>query len=156
MTTRVLQGDRIGKGAQVTIGCAAVLFDEEDARVLLVRRSDNGKWCLPSGHLDAGESVREACIREVHEEIGLDVEVESFLGLYSSPDRIIEYPGGERQQPVTLALRVRRVGGEIHPGEETLVWCYAGSSDLASLDLMEDQIEVLQDVFERPPAPVLR
>ena len=154
--TRVLQGDRVGKGAKVTVGCAALLYKEGEPKVLLVRRSDNGQWCLPSGHLDAGESVREACVREVREEIGLEVEVESLLGLYSSPDRVIEYPNGNRQQPVTVAMRVRRVGGEIRSGEETLKWCYAGASDLHVLDVMEDQIEILRDAFEGVRTPVLR
>ncbi|WP_092528347.1 NUDIX hydrolase [Amycolatopsis arida] len=55
-----------------------LLVDDAD-RVLLSRRRDthpefDGKWHLPSGKLDAGESVLHAAVREVREEVGVLVE----------------------------------------------------------------------------------
>lgn len=45
---------------------------ERDGRVLLVR--EDGRWLLPGGEVEAGESHRQALIREVHEETGLGVD----------------------------------------------------------------------------------
>ena len=56
-----------------------------DERVLLQRRDDNGRWGLPGGSVEPGESVRTAVIREVHEETGLDVEPLRLIGVYSDP-----------------------------------------------------------------------
>jgi 8-oxo-dGTP pyrophosphatase MutT (NUDIX family) len=61
---------------------------ELDGRLLLVRKSitdphQPGKWELPGGRLQDNESVDEALIREVHEEVGLDVEPGRPLAIWS-------------------------------------------------------------------------
>ena len=62
--TKIIYGDRIGAQGRVRLGCSAVIFDDQ-GRILLTKRQDNGQWCLPSGGMDAGESAAEACVREV-------------------------------------------------------------------------------------------
>jgi 8-oxo-dGTP diphosphatase len=58
---------------------AVAVVTREDGQVLIVRRSENasraGEWETPGGHIDPGESVEEAVVREVKEETGLDVAV---------------------------------------------------------------------------------
>ncbi len=154
--TKVLQGERISKDATVVVGPAAFIPDEAGRKILLVRRQDNGQWALPGGHLDAGESIAEACRREVCEEIGLEVEIEKILGIYSSPNRVVERDGGAREQPVNVALRVRRTGGEIRPGSESSDWGYFDAAEIATMDLIEDQREIVDDYFAGAPTPVLR
>jgi ADP-ribose pyrophosphatase YjhB (NUDIX family) len=59
----------------------AVLFSPGLDRVLLVQRGAppaEGLWSFPGGLADAGESLRQACIREVREETGLEVEVKDL------------------------------------------------------------------------------
>ena len=67
MMTKVLYGERISRQGKLRLGCSASIFDEQ-GRVFLTRRADNGQWCLPGGGMEAGESVTEACEREVWEE----------------------------------------------------------------------------------------
>ncbi len=50
---------------------AIVLSDEPEARVVLHRHKRLGIWLQPGGHVDAGEDVRDAALREVLEETGL-------------------------------------------------------------------------------------
>ncbi|MFT4957315.1 MAG: 8-oxo-dGTP diphosphatase [Halobacteriales archaeon] len=61
----------------------------EDQVVLLERTHppDEGHWVLPGGMVERGETAAEACVREVREEVGLDVTVERFVGLYDDPGR---------------------------------------------------------------------
>jgi 8-oxo-dGTP diphosphatase len=56
------------------VGAATLAYDER-GRVLLVRRDDSGRWCLPCGYCEWGEEVREAAVRECMEETGYAVEV---------------------------------------------------------------------------------
>lgn len=51
---------------------------EKDGRYLLVQEGNPkvyGKWNLPAGHVDKGETPRQAAVREAKEETGLDVEL---------------------------------------------------------------------------------
>lgn len=60
-----------------SIGIGGIVFDDED-RVLLIRRATapaRGRWSLPGGRQEAGETMRETCRREILEETGLDVAV---------------------------------------------------------------------------------
>ncbi len=55
MTKRRL-GNRVGKNGHLGVGCSASVFDTERKKVLLIRRADNGKWDVPGGYMDPGES----------------------------------------------------------------------------------------------------
>ncbi len=60
----------------------------EDGRVVLVQRSDSGKWGLPGGMVDWGEDIPTAAVRELKEETGLElVKIRRLVGVYSAPDR---------------------------------------------------------------------
>ena len=65
----------------------------------MVRRSIEpgyGKWVFPGGYVDRGEMVEQAAAREMREESGIDIAVESLLGVYSYENRpivVIVYTG---------------------------------------------------------------
>ena len=100
-------------------GVGAVVV-EPAGRVLWVRRRDNGLWGLPSGHVEPGESVEQAVLREVQEETGLQVRVVRLSGVYSAPDeQVVVYPSGEAVQFVTCVFLCRVEGGRLRPdGDE--------------------------------------
>ena len=68
---------------EITVGVAA--FDK-NGRVLLIQRRDPpviGLWTLPMGHVNNGEKLEDAAIREVNEETGLLVIIHATLGKFS-------------------------------------------------------------------------
>jgi 8-oxo-dGTP diphosphatase len=68
---------------RTTVGVIIV----KDRKVLLLKRVENrgpeyrfpGYWCIPGGHVELGETLEQAAIREVKEETGLDVSNLKFL-----------------------------------------------------------------------------
>ncbi|MEQ9825737.1 MAG: NUDIX domain-containing protein [Puniceicoccaceae bacterium] len=73
---------------QNTAAAAGALVCDEQNRLLMVQRAKDpskGKWGLPGGFIDAGESVEQALLRECREEIG--IEIESPIFLCSFPNR---------------------------------------------------------------------
>ena len=117
--TQVLYGERLGKEGTIRVGCSAVIFDEKREKVLLTRRADNGRWCVPGGGMDAGESAAEACIREVWEETGLHVSVTRLVGVYSNPDQLVIYPDGHKVHFVVMGFEAQIIGGELGLSNET-------------------------------------
>jgi ADP-ribose pyrophosphatase YjhB (NUDIX family) len=105
---------------EVRAGVAAVVLDA--GRVLLVRRTDNGLWGLPSGHVEPGETVADAAVREVLEETGLQVRVSRLIGIYSDPaSQVVAYPDGRVCHFVTASFACTVTGGCLRPdGVEAL------------------------------------
>ncbi len=68
-----------------TLGVCVVINDEQGKNVL-IKRNDLPVWDLPGGHVEEGESLIEAAIREVKEETGLDVRITRLVGIYSRPN----------------------------------------------------------------------
>lgn len=59
-----------------------------DGRIVLIQRSDNGKWGLPGGMVNWGEDIPTTIHRELEEETGLQVaKIRRLVGVYSSPER---------------------------------------------------------------------
>ncbi|AUX09980.1 8-oxo-dGTP diphosphatase [Halalkaliarchaeum desulfuricum] len=77
-----------------------------DGEVLLLERNHppfEGHWVLPGGLVEPDETAMEACVREVKEEVGIDVTVEEFVGLYDDPNR-------DERGNVSAAYRCSPVG----------------------------------------------
>ena len=140
-------GEYIGRTAQVSVGCSAIIFDQTGTKILLTRRSDNGRWCLPSGRLDSGESVEECCVREVWEETGLKVRVTRLVGIYSTPHRITVYADGNRWQVIALSFVAEIIGGELGLSDETTEVGFFKLDELDRLDLMEPHRERIEDAL---------
>jgi len=108
----------IGHYPVVAPVATAVVLDE-NRRMLLERRSDNGKWTIPSGMIEPGESVRESVARELEEETGLIARSED-MHLFDevSGDKHV-YPSGDVIYSVKLVYIIKRYRGELHMNFES-------------------------------------
>lgn len=154
--SKTTYGERIGKSGKILVGCSAVILDETRQKVLLTRRADNGKWCLPSGHMEAGESAIETCIREVREETGLSVQVKKLVGIYTNPHRLLEYPDGTSFHLVALNFETEIVGGELTTSSETTEFGYFSLSETYGLDMLQVHIERIEDALKGQPQAFMR
>jgi ADP-ribose pyrophosphatase YjhB (NUDIX family)/uncharacterized RDD family membrane protein YckC len=93
----------------------AVVRDDAD-RVLLVRRADDGRWELPGGRVELGESAVEAVERAVGAESGLIVKVTALAGVYTDPAHVVVDPAtGEARQQFAVCFHALPVAGEPRP-----------------------------------------
>lgn len=76
---------------------AAAIFDQ-DGNILLQKRKDVDQWCVISGHVEFGETVEDAILREIFEETNVKGKITRFIGIYSSPpSQTYIYPDKEVQ-----------------------------------------------------------
>ncbi len=75
-------------GDGVVLGSVAAL--SRGGRLLLIRRAEGirggGKWCLPGGGIEPGESSGQAIVREMDEELGLSVRAVRQVWRWTRPD----------------------------------------------------------------------
>ena len=91
-----------------TVPTAGVAIIDDEGRILLGRRSDDGTWCLPGGRLEPGESFADCARRECLEELGFEVELDGIIAVLSNPEtQIRRYPDGRIIQLVGVVFRGR-------------------------------------------------
>ena len=153
--TQVLYGERISRQGEIRLGCSAAIFDEQ-GRIFLTRRADNGQWCLPGGRMESGESVAEACEREVWEETGLHVRVTRLVGVYSHPDQLVVYPDGNKAHIVALHFEAEIVGGTPALSDETTDFGYFTIDEIQSMDFLGRHKERIIDTLEKRPEALIK
>ena len=110
------------------------MLDED--RVLLVKRGQEplkGRWSLPGGVVEIGESLSEALMREVREETGLTIRVGPLVEVL---DRIDRGPDGRvAYHYVILDFLGTPTSGQPVHGFDADEVCWAAASDLARYDV---------------------
>lgn len=125
----------MGSGPEVAVGAVAV----RDGSILLIRRGQppsEGRWSLPGGRVEWGESLAEAVAREVLEETGVEVAVEGLAGVVERrylPD--FHY--------VILDYHVTAGGGRPRPGGDVTDARWVPLAELAALPLADRLLEAL-------------
>jgi ADP-ribose pyrophosphatase YjhB (NUDIX family) len=152
---KVILGERVGRQGRLTVGCSASIFDANHERILLVRRSDNAKWAVPGGYMDAGESLTEACVREVKEETGLTVQVTRLISVYTNPNVLLEYPDGNRWQIVVLHFEADVINGNLACSDETTELQYFSKSESENLPMSSPDRQRIIDSFEQKQTAII-
>ncbi len=130
----------IGHKKMISVGLAAILINEE-GRVLLEKRTDNGKYCLPGGSINFDETVKEGLIREVYEETGIQIEDPKLFMILSGKKEEFVYPNGDVTDYVDLIFYAYLKEGQKprldHDDESSEIKFY-------SLDQLPDEDEFLR------------
>ena len=125
------------------VGVGAVVLRE--GKVLLVKRGrppSAGKWSLPGGLVDLGETTREAVAREVAEECGLAVRVVAVAGVV---DRVVKDDAGRvRYHYVLVDYLAYPDGTHIAAGSDAAEVLWVELDRVAELDTTDGLVDMIR------------
>ena len=118
-----------------------------DRRVLLIRRGKPpllGRWSIPGGTVELGETLEQALVREMAEETGLEVEPLELLTVFDRIER-----EGDRVvfHYVIADYLCRCLSGTARAGSDALEVGWVGAEELEQLDLTAKALEVVREAF---------
>lgn len=105
---------------------AAIIVEDEQGRILMQQREDDGTWAYPGGRVEVGETVEDAARREVWEECGIRVGEVRLFGVFSGGALNHVYPNGNEIWGIDIVYLSSDYSGEPHAvdGEATRVGFY--------------------------------
>jgi ADP-ribose pyrophosphatase YjhB (NUDIX family) len=114
-----------------------------DGRILLVQERADGRWSMPGGWADLGDSPSAMVMREVWEESGFKVRVKKVIAVYD----------GDRIQPMEfyhsykLVFLCKIIGGEARISYETLAVDFFEPANLPELSLLRTSQRMIEEAF---------
>lgn len=136
---------------ELKAGVAVIILNEEN-QVLLQKRADVGLQGIPSGHIEIGETVSEAAMREVKEETNLEIKIKKLIGVYSDPNsQVFTYPNGIVVHFITTCFLAEITGGELSV-TDTISWQEMDGIRCPHFDEVNDQNK--REVVSFPSFPL--
>jgi len=113
------------------ISTAVVIW--HDNNILLAQRSKDHYWEFPGGKIDPGETPEECCVREIKEELGINIQLDKFLG------KIVGYFRGRKMK--LYAYSASWISGKIRLYVHREVR-WVDPHDLNEYSLIKEDLEV--------------
>jgi ADP-ribose pyrophosphatase YjhB (NUDIX family) len=136
LTRHVHVHDPDAPAATVVVQSAFVAVRWWGGRLLLVQRTDSGRWEFPGGVVRVGESAEEAAVRSTAEQAGVEVLITGLVGLFTDPASEVRSIDREVRQEFAVLFRARAVGGDPHgDADETSQAAWVALSDLRGLPI---------------------
>ncbi len=105
-----------------------------DGDILLVRNSGSEEWTTPGGMIEPNDRPAESVVRELKEELNIDVKVKRLLGVFSGPEYQMIYPNGDQVVYTTAVFECEILGGSPQADMDELQECkYVSKAELTSL-----------------------
>ena len=137
---------------KLILNCAGALI-LRDGKILFQRRTDNGKWGLIGGLVEMNETYAEAALREIREETGLEVRLDSFLGIFHNHDMV--WSNGDAAHVISAIYTASIVSGEPRIDEESYELRFFAPEEIPEL-FAEDHVAALEAYFGGVRYPVPR
>jgi len=103
----------IGHKCIILNGSAVILKNKDGLILMQQRKYPYGKWALPGGLMELGESTVETAIREVYEETSLTINNLKLLGVYSGKEYLCSAENGDEWYVVTTTYITDNYAGEV-------------------------------------------
>lgn len=129
------------------VSAHAVIVDDDERILLLEPSYLRGRWALPGGNVEPGESVLEAVVRECREELGVEPVIDRLAGVHHQR---------EFEAHVALFRAHLPSDAEVVLSDEHVAARWAGADELPDLLTVEGAVEMLTEAAHPTGPPTFR
>jgi 8-oxo-dGTP diphosphatase len=115
-----------------------------NGQIVLIKRKKppfQGRYALPGGFVEVGETVETAVKREFLEETGLETDIKTLLGVYSEPTR------DPRGHTVSAVFELEVTGGKLQGGDDAAEACLFDIDKMPELAF--DHAKIISDYLAK-------
>ncbi|MEE2036113.1 NUDIX domain-containing protein [Nocardiopsis sp. CT-R113] len=106
-----------------SVSVTGVVIRPDDGKVLVIKRSDDGRWVPPGGVMELEETPEQCVVREVREETGIEAKPLRLTGVYKNMKLGV----------VSLAFLCEPLGGELRTSSESIFAEWLSCEDAIAL-----------------------
>ncbi len=140
MYLREMVGD-----SMIILNAANVIVANDKNEILLQQRSDSGLWGLPGGLMEIEDTIESCAVREAKEELGIDVELTGFVGIFTNP--FMRWRVNDKAKVICYSFTAKIVGGDIHINDdESMGFGFFSLKNLPKIHAV-DNMEAIQAYY---------
>lgn len=131
--------------SMVILNAANVIIVNDKNEILLQQRSDTLLWGLPGGLMEIEDSIENCAIREAKEELGIDVELTGFVGVFTNP--MMRWRVSDKAKVICFSFTAKIVSGSVKVSDdESVGFGYFSQDNLPQIHAV-DNMEAIQAYF---------
>lgn len=129
----------------IILNAANVVIANEKNEILLQQRSDSGLWGLPGGLMEIEDDIEGCARREAKEELGIDVELTGFLGIFTNP--MMRWRVADKAKVICYSFTAKIIGGDLKiSDDESMGFGYFSEANLPQIHAI-DNSEAIRTYF---------
>ena len=131
--------------SMVILNASNVIIVNDKNEILLQQRSDTLPWGLPGGLMEIEDSIENCAIREAKEELGIDVELTGFVGVFTNP--MMRWRVSDKAKVICFSFTAKIVSGSVKVSDdESVGFGYFSQDNLPQIHAV-DNMEAIQAYF---------
>jgi ADP-ribose pyrophosphatase YjhB (NUDIX family) len=132
-----------GEEADRLIVIALALIERDDGKVLVTWEGDmpyHRCWVMPGGYVKLNETVEQAAVREIREELSVEIALQGLVGVY---DDFMRDDGNEPVHYVLVVVKAKIIGGELNVTREAMEYAWIDERNFSKLAMPQVMKRIL-------------
>ena len=128
---------------------AAAIFIDDKGRLLISKDKGAAKWTILGGRIEDGETQIECLHREIKEELDMQMDINKVVGIYTSPNYVLDFGGNKVFQPFVVAFLCTPKSKKFRINKESTEAKWFNIDKISELDLFPNTENIINQALNK-------